>query len=74
MTRPTCPWCGTSFMPRSDGGKPQRFCSPPCRKKYHAGCRAWAEDRVNRGLLPISALKRALAQRTRSPEGDLSEG
>ena len=28
MIRPTCPWCGSRFTPRTSGGKPQRFLLP----------------------------------------------
>jgi hypothetical protein len=32
-----CEQCAKSFEPRSrSGGKPQRFCSSPCRAAYHA--------------------------------------
>ena len=32
-----CEQCAKPFEPRSrSGGKPQRFCSPPCRAAYHA--------------------------------------
>ena len=74
MVLHSCEWCGNSFAPRTNGGKPQRFCSGDCRKQFHAACRLWGQDQGERGLLPISAWKCALAQRTRSPEGDRSEG
>ena len=64
-----CPWCGEPFTPRGDGGKRQKFCAERCRQQFHAACRVWAEDQVWYGLVPVSALKRALEQRTRSPEG-----
>ena len=32
-----CGQCGENFVPRDrSGGKPQRFCSPPCRSAFHA--------------------------------------
>lgn len=31
MSDSTCPHCGLTFLPRSNGGKPQRFCSSECR-------------------------------------------
>jgi hypothetical protein len=35
--RKICEQCAKPFEPRSrSGGKPQRFCSPPCRAAYHA--------------------------------------
>ena len=30
-----CARCGTTFEPRETDGRPQRFCSPPCRIAYH---------------------------------------
>lgn len=33
-TLPTCEQCGMTFTPRV-GGKPQRFCSPDCRRSFH---------------------------------------
>ena len=33
-TLPQCEQCGTLFTPRV-GGKPQRFCSPDCRRAFH---------------------------------------
>ena len=72
MIRRTCPWCDNPFTPRTDGGSPQKFCSAPCRKKFHVACRVWAEDQVWRGLLPVSSLKHALAQRARWYRGPLA--
>ena len=64
MTRPTCPWCGTSFMPRSDGGKPQRFCSSRCRRALDRALRAWARDQLTEGRVTVAEL-----QRERCPDG-----
>ncbi len=62
------------LTPRSDGSKPQRFCSQDCRKQFHAACRVWAEALVGSGLLPVSALRRGLEQRKRLREGHHSQG
>ena len=37
-----CTWCGTEHEPRSNGGRPQRFCSAPCRRAFETACRIWA--------------------------------
>ena len=37
-TAPKCENCGKGFEPRK-GGKPQRFCSEPCRMAFHAEAR-----------------------------------
>ncbi len=68
MTAQPCMWCGDPFTPRTTGGKPQRFCSERCRRDFDSGCRAWAEQAVASGLLPVLALKHALSQRARSVE------
>ena len=66
MTDMDCLWCGTEFEPRSNGGKPQRFCSAPCRRAFDTACRVYAAAEVEAGRLPVSALKMALEQRARS--------
>ena len=68
MTERTCVWCGVPYTPRTNGGKPQRFCSEKCRVEFHRGCRLWAEQLVWSGELPVSALKNTLEQRIRSSE------
>lgn len=32
----TCDWCSRDFLPRGNGGHPQRFCAPPCRRMWMA--------------------------------------
>lgn len=57
-TAPKCENCGNGFEPRK-GGKPQRFCSEPCRMAFHAGVReaGKAVTEANRATctLPIDA-------------------
>ena len=65
MTECLCIWCDTAFTPRETGGSLQIFCSAQCRKQFHAACRVWAEDQVWRGLVPVSALRRAAGQHLR---------
>ncbi len=72
MTDMDCLWCGIEFEPRSNGGKPQRFCSATCRREFEAACRAYAAAEVEAGRLPVSALRRALGQRARSLQRDLA--
>ena len=59
MTRRTCPWCGTQFTPRTSGGKPQRFCSPRCRREHEAGLQAWARDQEAAGRVTVADIQRA---------------
>ncbi len=65
-----CAWCGTEFEPRGNGGKPQRFCSAPCRRAFDTACPVYAAAEVEASRLPVSALKMALEQRARSLRRD----
>ena len=65
-----CNWCGTEFEPRSNGGKPQRFCSKDCRQGFFAACRDWAVAEVEAGRLSVSTVRRGLEQRARCVERD----
>lgn len=53
-----CFWCEQPFLPRSSGGKPQRFCRPEHRRFFHAAARLWAESAVTAGLLSLAELRR----------------
>lgn len=57
-----CPWCGRDFSPRTTGGKPQRFCSPRCRRAMDAGLRAWATEELAAGRVTVAGLAKALAR------------
>lgn len=60
MTRgASCLWFGSSFQPRQDGGKPQRFCAEPCRRSFAEAALAWAEDAVASGALAREELRKA---------------
>ena len=54
----TCLWCEQVFVPRTSGGKPQRFCRPDHRDLFHAAARRWAENAVTAGLLSPTELRR----------------
>jgi endogenous inhibitor of DNA gyrase (YacG/DUF329 family) len=51
-----CPQCGNQFQPRK-GGRPQRFCSEPCRMAFHSEAREADKATIaalrERGTLPI---------------------
>ncbi len=66
-----CLWCETEFQPRGTGGKPQKFCSAPCRRDFEAACRAYAAAEVEAGRIPVSVLRMALEQRARWLQRDL---
>ena len=73
-----CTWCGTEYEPRSNGGRPQRFCSAPCRRAFETACRIWgaAEYEAERGS--IFALRTAFYERARcvesNPASERSQG
>ncbi len=59
MSERPCPWCGSSFTPRTSGGKAQRFCSPRCRREHEAGLQAWAREQEAAGRVTKADLQRA---------------
>ncbi len=61
-----CTWCGTEFESRSNGGKPQRFCSAPCRRAFETACRIWAAAEYEAERVSIFELRTAMYQRARS--------
>ena len=60
-----CTWCGDTFEPRNNGGKPQRFCSIPCRRNFNAACRIWGAQEYEGVRVSIFELRTALYQRAR---------
>ncbi len=65
-----CTWCGTAYELRSNGGKPQRFCSAPCRRAFETACRIWAAQEYEAERVSIFTLRTALEQRARSLRRD----
>jgi hypothetical protein len=68
-----CQWCSRTFTRRRDGGKPQTFCRPACRRALDAAGRKFIAAAIASGTLTVDALKagpaatRALPPRTISP-------
>ena len=56
-----CPWCESTFIPRTTGGHPQRFCLATCREKFHAAGRTWVTVAVAEGRLSVAELKGAVS-------------
>ncbi len=73
MTR-LCKWCGNSFEPRGNGGKPQRFCSKDCRENFNTACRIWAAGEYEAERVSIFDLRTAFYQRARCVQRDLPQG
>ena len=59
MVLHSCEWCGNSFAPRTNGGKPQRFCSQRCRRALDSALRAWAQEQHARGRVTVAELQGA---------------
>lgn len=56
MTKLYCVLCGRAFVPRSGGGRAQRFCSKECTKAYWQGVRIHGDRQFRRGQLTAAAL------------------
>ena len=69
-----CTWCGSQYEPRNNGGRPQRFCSAPCRRAFETACRIWAAQEYEAERLSIFTLRTALYQRARSLQRDPASG
>jgi hypothetical protein len=52
-----CLWCRKPFTPRRDGGKPQVFCRPACRRDFDTAGRRWVAEALATGMLTVDALK-----------------
>ena len=52
-----CEWCGKGFDPRRDGGKPQVFCRPGCRRAFDAAGRRWVAEAITTGRLFVHELQ-----------------
>ena len=57
MTAHSCLWCSKAFVPRKDGGKPQVFCRPACRRGFDAAGRRWVAEAIATGTLSLGALR-----------------
>ena len=56
-----CFWCGREFTPRRDGGKPQVFCRPTCRRDCDRAGRRCVAQAIASGVLTVGALRDASA-------------
>ncbi len=57
----SCLWCGRAFAPRRNGGHPQRFCRPACRRAYDAAGRRWVAEAMAAGVLTTDDLRKGTA-------------
>jgi hypothetical protein len=56
-----CLWCRRCFMPRRNGGKPQVFCRPVCRRAFDAAGRQWVANAIATGMLSADLLRNSFA-------------
>src|SRR6516162_3227825 len=65
MTTPpssgACLWCSRIFTPRRDGGKPQLFCRPACRRAFDRAGRRWVAEAIAVGMLTLDSLRNGAA-------------
>jgi hypothetical protein len=52
----TCLWCGCPILPRTDGGRPRRFCHAQHRTAYYSAARRFVDQLVQQGRLPVAVL------------------
>ncbi len=52
-----CPWCETTFEPRTVGAHRKRFCSSTCKDAYHTALRKWAQRAAEHGEVTVNELK-----------------
>ncbi len=67
-----CSHCGSSFSPRSSGGKRQKFCSPQCRRYHHDAPAQRAERGTLPNLLPASVSRPNLKKHSSRAKFDRS--
>ena len=67
-----CIWCQSHMKPHPRGSE-KRFCGDACRRDFHQAVRTWGLIGFDAGLIPVSALKRLLASRTRRPDTNLAD-
>jgi len=60
-----CLWCSRSFLPRANGGKPQRFCSETCRRDLDTAARHWVTQQLADGVLTVTYLRECLQDNAR---------
>ena len=52
-----CLWCQSTFDPRATGGKPQRYCSTPCRRAFDAASRKWVSAAIENSTFTVAELR-----------------
>jgi hypothetical protein len=56
-----CLWCESIFEPRTTGGKPQRFCSTPCRRSFDTASRKWVSAAIEAGTFTVAEFRNTAA-------------
>ena len=53
-----CLWCGRPFTFRKVGAHAKKFCSAPCKNRYHTAARRWIQRAITDGQLSVTDLNR----------------
>ncbi len=52
-----CLWCAGPFPARVVGAHAKKFCSVPCKNRYHTAARRWVQRAITDGQLSVHDLK-----------------
>jgi hypothetical protein len=71
-TQAPCLRCGRPFTLRNDGGSPQRYCSPACRKAFNANPSVATTEIHSISSMPLPVAEKVKLQPALTPDiGDL---
>ncbi len=65
-----CLWCAGPFPARVVGAHAKKFCSVPCKNRYHSAARRWVQQAIALGQLSVTDLKAVQASCTTHGEGN----
>ncbi len=68
--RGRCLWCARPFTVRKVGAHAKKFCSVPCKNRYHTAARRWVQRAITDGQLSVHDLKALDASCTTHVEGN----
>ncbi len=65
-----CLWCAGPFPAKRVGAHQKKFCSVPCKNRYHSAARRWVQRAITGGQLSVHDLKALDASCTTHGEGN----
>ncbi len=69
-----CLWCARPFTFRKVGAHAKKFCSVPCKNRYHTALRQWAQQAIALGRLSVTDLKAVQASCTTRTTAKMGAG